>query len=168
MFPAIRPTAPVVAILLLSLSSPALPAQDLPPFSVEVERALQQVAKHSPVVKLLEALKGSGARMFEEQVRINEIPAPPYKERARAEYYLQKMREAGLADAYIDKEGNVVGVRRGSGTGPRLVVSAHLDTVFPEATDVKVKEKAGRFYAPGIYDDALGLTNLLTTLELFT
>jgi acetylornithine deacetylase/succinyl-diaminopimelate desuccinylase-like protein len=45
------------------------------------------------------------------------------------------------------------------------VVSAHLDTVFPEGTDVKVREKDGRFYAPGIYDDALGLANLLTLLE---
>ena len=161
-----RPAASIAAAALSSCLSGGAPcAADLPPVSPEVERAFQQIAAHPPVVKLLEALKVSGVRMFEEQVRLNEIPAPPFKERVRAEYYLGKVREAGLADAYIDKEGNVVGVRRGSGKGPRLVVSAHLDTVFPEGTDVKVREKAGRFYGPGIYDDALGLTNLLTAIE---
>ena len=139
----------------------------LPPVAPDIEQALERVAKHAPVIKALEGIKGSSVRMFEEQVRINEIPAPPFKEQARAEYYLKKVKEAGLADATIDKEGNVVGIRRGSGggKGPKLVVSAHLDTVFPEGTDVKVREKGGRFYAPGIGDDAAGLATLLTALE---
>jgi tripeptide aminopeptidase len=149
--------------------APALGAAQttLPPVTPDIEQALERVAKHAPVVKALEAIKGSGVRMFEEQVRINEIPAPPFKEQARAEYYLKKVKEAGLADAAIDKEGNVVGIRRGngSGKGPKLVVSAHLDTVFPEGTDVKVREKGGRYYAPGIGDDAAGLATLLTALE---
>ena len=140
----------------------------LPPVTADIEQALARVTKHAPVVKALEGIKGSSVRMFEEQVRINEIPAPPFKEQVRAEYYLKKVKEAGLADAYIDKEGNVIGIRRGSSTagkGPKLVVSAHLDTVFPEGTDVKVREKDGRYYAPGIGDDASGLTTLLTAIE---
>ncbi|HTE15443.1 MAG TPA: M20/M25/M40 family metallo-hydrolase [Burkholderiales bacterium] len=138
---------------------------NLPPVAPDIEQAMGRIAKHAPVVKALDAIKGSGVRMFEEQVRINEIPAPPFKEEARAKYYLSKLKEAGLADAYIDKEGNVIGLRRGGGKGPKLVVSAHLDTVFPEGTDVKVREKGGRYYAPGIGDDAAGLATLLTTLE---
>src|SRR5205085_3662968 len=59
----------------------------------------------------------------------------------------------------------VIALRRGSSRGPRVVVSAHLDTVFPEGTDVKVREKGGRFYAPGIGDDDSGLANLLTMVE---
>lgn len=139
--------------------------QNLPPVADEVSQTFERLAKESAVGSSLEALKAGSMRMFEEQIRINEIPAPPFKEQVRAEYYLKKMREAGIADAAIDKEGNVVGIRRGGGKGPRLVVSAHLDTVFPEGTDVKVKEKNGRFYAPGIYDDALGLANLLAVIE---
>ena len=73
--------------------------------------------------------------------------------------------QAGLTDAAIDTEGNVIGVRRGNGKGPKLVVAAHLDTVFPEGTDVKVREKGGRYYGPGIGDDAAGLATLLTALE---
>ncbi len=138
----------------------------LSPVAPEIELALERIAKHPPLVKAIEAIKGSGVRMFDEQVRINEIPAPPFKEQARAEYYLKKVKEAGHADAYIDKEGNVVAVRRGSGNkGPKLVVSAHLDTVFPEGTDVKVREKGVRYYAPGIGDDAAGLATLLQTME---
>jgi acetylornithine deacetylase/succinyl-diaminopimelate desuccinylase-like protein len=138
------------------------------PFRRRPERALSLVAKHPPVVKALAGIRADSVRMFEEQVRINEIPAPPFKEQVRAEYYLKKLREAGLKDARIDTEGNVIGVYRGNGRGPRLVVSAHLDTVFPEGTDVKVREKGGRYYAPGIADDASGLATLLTMAEHLT
>ncbi len=155
----------LLTAVMLATTSAAVAQTELPPIPPAIEESYAKLAAHSEVAAALAALKGAGARMFEEQVRINEIPAPPFKEQLRAEYYLKKMRETGLPGAYIDKEGNVIGVRAGTGKGPRLVVSAHLDTVFPEGTDVKVREKDGRYYAPGIYDDALGLTNLLTVLE---
>jgi tripeptide aminopeptidase len=142
--------------------------QKWPPISGAAGTSLATVAKHAPVAKALDGIKGDSARMLEEQVRLNEIPAPPFKEATRAQYYLKKLREAGLSDVRIDNEGNVIGVRRGSGRGPRLVISAHLDTVFPEGTDVKVREKGGRYYAPGIGDDAAGLTSLLTMAEHLT
>jgi tripeptide aminopeptidase len=59
----------------------------------------------------------------------------------------------------------VIAVRKGSGSGPVLVVSAHLDTVFPEGTDVKVKIKGNRYEAPGIYDDGRGLASLLSVMR---
>jgi len=138
---------------------------DLPPIPPAVDEAYARITAHGDINAAMATMRDSGVRMFEEQIRINEIPAPPFKEQVRAEYYLKRMRELGLPKAYIDKEGNVIGIRAGSGGGPKLVVSAHLDTVFPEGTDVKVREKDGRYYAPGIGDDALGLTNLLTMLE---
>jgi tripeptide aminopeptidase len=147
------------------LTLPAHAQEKWPPVSAPAEQALERIAKHPLVAKALEGIRGDSARMFEEQVRINEIPAPPFKERTRAEYYLKKMQAAGLRDAYMDREGNVIGIRRGAGAGPRLVISAHLDTVFPEGTDVKVREKGGRFYGPGIADDAAGLASLLTMVE---
>ncbi len=158
--------AVVVATLLVAACAAPQPASEgLPPISAQVETAFASIQKDARVAKALEWAKQNDARMFEEQKRINEVPAPPFKEAARAAYYLKKVQEAGLRDAYIDKEGNVIGVRRGSGKGPKLVVSAHLDTVFAEGTDVKVREKEGRFYAPGIGDDALGLATLLTMIE---
>lgn len=149
----------------LLLPSLVIAQQSVPPVPPAVTRTLEAIAGNGAVSGVLEAIKGDSKRMFDEQVRINEIPAPPFKEQKRAEYYLGRLKEAGLRDAYIDREGNVIAVRRGRGGGPKLVVSAHLDTVFPEGTDVKVREKGGRFYAPGIYDDALGLTTLVTVIE---
>jgi acetylornithine deacetylase/succinyl-diaminopimelate desuccinylase-like protein len=76
------------------------------------------------------------------------------------------MQELGFKDASIDSEGNVIALRKGSGSGrPKLVVSAHLDTVFPEGTDVAVKEKDGVILAPGIGDDSRGLAALLSLIK---
>ena len=85
------------------------------------------------------------------------IPAPPFKEQKRAEYYRARLQALGLQDVRMDSEGNAIGVRRGTGNGPKLIVSAHLDTVFPEGTDGTIKEKDGRLYAPGISDATRGL-----------
>lgn len=155
---------PLLAAALFAATSVAAQS-NLPPIPPAVDEAYSKITAHGDVSAAMTTIREASVRMFEEQVRINEIPAPPFKEQQRAEYYLKRMRELGLPKAYIDKEGNVIGIRAGSGNGPKLVVSAHLDTVFPEGTDVKVREKDGRYYAPGIGDDALGLTNLLTMLE---
>jgi len=114
----------------------------------------------------LESIKADDAATFAEQKRITEIAAPPYKEKVRAEYYLKRMQELGFKDASIDAEGNVIALRRGTGGGrPKLAIAAHLDTVFPEGTDVTVKEKDGVVTGPGIGDDARGLVALLSIIK---
>jgi tripeptide aminopeptidase len=133
--------------------------------AVAVDTAYQAVLASAPVAKALSDIKADDARTLEEQKRITEIPAPPFKESVRAEYYLKRFKELGLADASIDGEGNVIGMRKGTAPGPKLVVSAHLDTVFPEGTDVGVKEKDGMLLAPGIGDDSRGLAALLAVLK---
>ena len=72
---------------------------------------------------------------------LTEIPAPPFKEEAAARAYLETLKAHGLSDVEMDQEGNVMGVRKGCGGAPMLAVLAHLDTVFPEGTDVKVKRE---------------------------
>jgi tripeptide aminopeptidase len=131
-----------------------------------VEAAYQAILTNPKVIKTLEDIKADDGAAFAEQKRITEIPAPPYKEKLRAEYYLKRFQELGFKDAAIDSEGNVTGLRKGSGGGrPKLVVSAHLDTVFPEGTDVTVKEKDGVTLAPGIGDDSRGLAALLSLIK---
>jgi len=131
-----------------------------------VEAAFQAILTSPKVIKTLEDIKADDATAFAEQKRITEIPAPPYKEKVRAEYYLKRFQELGFKDAAIDSEGNVIGLRKGSGGGrPKLVVSAHLDTVFPEGTDVSVNEKDGVILAPGIGDDSRGLAALLSLIK---
>jgi tripeptide aminopeptidase len=93
----------------------------------------------------------------EEQIRICEIPAPPFGEHERAEYLRHRFLESGLTDAKIDEEGNCIALRKGQATSPLLVVSAHLDTVFPAGTDTSVRREGNKLLAPGISDDGCGL-----------
>jgi tripeptide aminopeptidase len=155
----------VAGLLLVSgLSASQVHAQT-PPAGPAVEAAYVAILGNPKVIKTLEDIKADDDRALAEQKRITEIPAPPYKESVRAAYYLKRFQELGFKDASIDAEGNVIGLRKGSGGGPKLVVSAHLDTVFPEGTDVAVKEKDGVILAPGIGDDSRGLAALLSLIQ---
>ena len=139
-------------------------AQSTTPASA-VETAYQAILANPQVIKALADIKADDARTLQEQKRITEIPAPPFKEKARADYYLKRFQDLGIEGASIDAEGNVIGLRKGSAGKPKLVISAHLDTVFPEGTDTTVKDKDGVIHAPGIGDDARGLAALLSVLQ---
>lgn len=110
----------------------------------------------------LEFLKTNEPETIEEQIRTCEIPAPPFKEQARAEYYKKRFAEIGLKNVRIDREGNAIGERPGKDPSKTLVVAAHLDTVFPEGTDVKVKRNGNTLIGPGIGDDCRGLAVMLS------
>ena len=132
------------ASLLLMAAPLAKPAfAQTPAAGPAVDAAFQAIFADPKVIKTLDDIKADDARTFAEQKRITEIPSPPYKEKVKAEYYLKRFVELGFKDATIDSEGNVIGLRKGSGGGrPKLVVSAHLDTVFAEGTDVTVTDRA--------------------------
>ena len=95
-----------------------------------------------------------------EQIRICEIPAPPFTEKERAKYLERRFIELGLSDVQIDQEGNCLGLRKGFHDSPLVVISAHLDTVFPEGTNVVVSRAGRKLLAPGIADDSCGLSAL--------
>jgi acetylornithine deacetylase/succinyl-diaminopimelate desuccinylase-like protein len=101
----------------------------------------------------------------DEQIAICSIPAPPFGEAERAAYLCEKFRRHGLSDARLDSEGNCVALRRGRSLQPLLVVSAHLDTVFPSGTDFTVRQEQSRLLAPGIADDGCGLAALVALLR---
>lgn len=98
-------------------------------------------------------------------ITLTEIPAPPFKEAERATAFRAMFEAHGLKDVEIDPEGNVLGLRKGTKAGPVLVVSAHLDTVFPEGTNVKVRREGTKLYAPGVADDSRGLAVLLAWIR---
>jgi acetylornithine deacetylase/succinyl-diaminopimelate desuccinylase-like protein len=93
-------------------------------------------------------------------VRLTEIPAPPFQEAPRAAAVKDLLAEAGLS-VQIDRAGNVVGELRGVNEKEMVVLAAHLDTVFPPGTDVKVRRNGDRMDAPGISDNGTGLAALL-------
>lgn len=102
------------------------------------------------------------ARIVDDCIMLTEIPAPPFKEEVRARAYEKMFKDVGLTDVKIDQEGNVLGVRRGiKSDGKFVVVSAHLDTVFPEDTDLKVRREGTRLFAPGVGDDTMSLSVIL-------
>jgi tripeptide aminopeptidase len=120
-------------------------------------RLLQDAAIESAV----DGLRASEPQTIEDQIRLCEVEAPPFKETKRAQLYAQMFKDAGLTNVRIDKEGNVLGEKRGSKPRPHLVFSAHLDTVFPEGTSVTVKREGAILRGPGIGDDCRGLAVVL-------
>jgi acetylornithine deacetylase/succinyl-diaminopimelate desuccinylase-like protein len=102
-----------------------------------------------------------GGELDAELVRICEIPAPPFKEEARARDVARRFEEIGLARVQSDEVGNVIAERPGLSSKPSVIVSAHLDTVFPEGTDVRVRREGTRFHAPGISDNTCGIVSLI-------
>ncbi|MDI3381854.1 M20/M25/M40 family metallo-hydrolase [Xenophilus aerolatus] len=169
-----RPLFPTLALAVAVLGTGAVQAQTFSavaptPAQVRpaVDQAYTQLLSASQVQQLLEAVKADHERSIDDLRMLTEIEAPPFKEHKRAEAFLARMKALGLADAKIDAEGNVVGLRKGTGNGPKLLVSAHLDTVFPAGTDVKVKDLGnGKLAAPGISDDTRGLAVLLSWLKV--
>ena len=158
----------IAALVLILCSGKAMTQQhqSLVPIDESIRQAFQLITDDERVQLALQQIEAREPEAIQEQIRLTEIPAPPFMEARRAAYYLERMREIGLSDASIDAEGNVTGLRKGTGNGPTLLIAAHLDTVFPEAVDTTVELRDGRFYAPGIGDDARGLTALLSVIEV--
>ncbi|MEA4920532.1 MAG: M20/M25/M40 family metallo-hydrolase [Clostridiaceae bacterium] len=100
-----------------------------------------------------------------EQIELTLIEAPTFQEEQRSQVFKAKFEELGLEDVHIDRGGNVVGVRKGSGSGPRVLVEGHLDTVFPFGSVKKVEERDGFLHAPGIGDDTRALAMILSVIR---
>ncbi len=123
---------------------------------------VKSILSSPQVRRAFDYIKASEPESINEQIRTCEIPAPTLKEQRRAEYYKGRFTELGLKNVRIDGAGNVIGERPGAGGGPVLVLAAHLDTVFPEGTDVSVKREGNILKGPGIGDDCRGLTVILS------
>jgi acetylornithine deacetylase/succinyl-diaminopimelate desuccinylase-like protein len=126
---------------------------------------LNSLLRDERVKRAFDFIDFSDARFTAELIRICEIPAPPFKEQERGRYFAARFIELGLSDVHTDSEGNVIGFYRGQREEPLLVLSAHLDTVFPEGTDVRVRRTGSRLLAPGIADDAAGLAALVGLIQ---
>lgn len=113
------------------------------------------------VMAALASIKADNAWTLDQQESICEIPAPPFKEATRAAEYRRRFETLGYRNVRIDTEGNVIAARPGVGKGPTVMIMGHLDTVFPEGTDVTVTRTGSMMRGPGIGDDCRGLAVLL-------
>src|SRR5215467_11053995 len=121
--------------------------------------------KDPSVRAALDAARRNEPATLDLQARICEIPAPPFHEDQRGLELKRLFEELHLKNVRIDKAGNVIGVRPGKSAHPNLVFSAHLDTVFPEGTDVRVTRNGDVMKGPGIGDDCRGLALMLAVIR---
>ena len=152
-----RVTAAAGTVLIFAWTSVAR-AQDGPGSAAELLR-------NAAVKGALAAVKTNEPQTIEDQIRFCEIPAPPFKEAARGEALKRTFQELGLQNVRVDKAGNVLGYRPGLAPRPHLVLAAHLDTVFPEGTDVRVRRAGAVLRGPGIGDDCRGLAVLVAIVR---
>lgn len=105
-------------------------------------------------------------RQVAEWIRITEIPALSGQEAERAAYVAGELRKLGLTSE-VDGIGNLIARRAGTGGGPTVVLTAHLDTVFPAGTDIKVRKSSDgtTLYAPGVFDNSASVANVLQALR---
>jgi acetylornithine deacetylase/succinyl-diaminopimelate desuccinylase-like protein len=139
----------------------ALAALSFAPVVLPAQQAAR-LAERPDVRALLDSIKAGNDWTLQQQVALCEIPAPPFKEQARGAAYKAAFEKLGLSNVRIDSVGNVIGERRGSANGPVVVIAGHLDTVFPEGTDVTVKREGDRYVGRGIGDDCRGLAVVLS------
>lgn len=133
------------------------------PAPLDADKAVAAVRAGAGFKGAMAALEKDQDRITAETIELTEIPAPPFKEKARGDAILAKFKALGLQDVEMDPEGNVMGLRRGTGPAgaPLVVLAAHQDTVFPEGTNVKVRREGTRLYAPGVGDDTRSLAVVL-------
>ena len=145
---------------LIGLSS-FLPAQESP------DARAKRVLNDPRVATAMATIDRDHERLVAEIIQLTQIPAPPFKEDKRGAAYLEMLRNSGLTSVERDEIGNVMGIRRGTAPegGPVLAVVAHMDTVFPEGTDVTVKRQGTRLLAPGVGDNTRSLAVLLATIR---
>ena len=157
-----------LGLLLATMSLTALAVEGdpnspglLPKYENEIE-SIKQNAKVQAAFAHVEAIEPD---TIADMIELTEIPAPPFGEETRSAHYAEMLRAHGLTDVWLDEVGNAIGRLPGTKGDRVIAFNAHIDTVFPIETDVKVRYRDGRYYAPGIGDNSRGLAAILAVLK---
>ena len=148
-------------VFALSLLS-ALP---LEAHSQQLDREVARLGENPAVAEAFRVIEALEPTTQADLIFLTEIPAPPFMEDIRGKAYAELLREAGADSVLIDEVGNVLAFRGGTRGGRNVVLWGHMDTVFPEGTDVSVKIRGDTLFAPGVGDDTRGLVVVLTVLR---
>ena len=143
-------------------STPQVVAADsYPPVQEEVAR----LAGSSQVRAAFDQFRSQESQFALWQMEATKVAAPPFGEAARGAWLADRFRELGLTDVQVDEVGNVFGVRPGGGN--RFVaLSAHIDTVFPAATPLNIRQQGSRLYGPGVSDNGAGIAAMLAVASV--
>ncbi|WP_210489630.1 M20/M25/M40 family metallo-hydrolase [Rufibacter aurantiacus] len=135
------------------------------PVDKRYENEIKALAKNAAVKNAFKVIMDLEPQTHQDLITLTEIPAPPFKEEARGRKFAEMLRAAGADSVWTDEVGNVLSLRKGKNRQKTVVMEAHLDTVFPEGTDVKVRQNGDTLRAPGIADDTRGLAMVLQVLR---
>lgn len=146
-----------VSCILLTMATLSTRATDL---------SIARLAQDPACARGLAWIESSQAWVSDQHVRLTEVPAPEFGEKRRAELLQNILNGVGLT-ARIDETGNVIAERVGLQTDRVILLAAHLDTVFPAETNVRVRRDGKRLIAPGISDNGSGLAALVAVARAF-
>lgn len=128
-------------------------------------KQIKNLLKNKKVKSAFKYIEDQDDETIKDMVALTEILAPPFKESTRAQYFKQLLEKAGADKIWIDKEGNVLALRKGTQGDKLFGFDAHLDVVFPPGTNVKVRNVNDTLKAPGIGDDTRGLSMIISVLK---
>jgi acetylornithine deacetylase/succinyl-diaminopimelate desuccinylase-like protein len=132
-----------------------------PPVQSEVAR----LAGSPEIRAAFERFRSQESQFALWQMEATRVAAPPFGESARGLWLAERFRELGLKDVETDEVGNVFGIRPGYGSR-YVALSAHIDTVFPAATPLSIRQQGSRLYGPGVSDNGAGIAAMLAVISV--
>ena len=149
----------------VAIAGQAQKQKDKVDFKTDYEKEVKKLAESKPIQEAFKAIDELEPQTQQDLILLTEIPAPPFMEEERGRQFKKMLEEAGADKVWVDEVGNVIALRKGKTGGKVVALDAHLDTVFPEGTDVKVKVSGDTLKAPGIGDDTRGLAVVIAVLR---
>ena len=127
----------------------------------KLKSIIDQLKADVKIEKAMQILEETHEAIVDLQMQLCAIRSPSNMEENRAKHFYELMSQIGLDHVYMDEVNNVIGLWKGTGDGPTLVVAAHMDTVFgPEIDCTPVKKEDGFIWGPGICDDTRGMVEV--------
>lgn len=155
----------VMVLVFIFSTTNNLSGQDALKTDKKIDKELTKLLKDKSIKSAFEYIDSIEEETNKNLIKLTEIGAPPFLEEKRAKALEKMFVDAGIDNVSIDEVGNVVALKKGTQGGKIIAIDAHLDTVFPEGTNVSVQQKGDTLFAPGIGDDTRGLAMLLTIFK---
>ncbi|MEH6512991.1 M20/M25/M40 family metallo-hydrolase [Maribacter arcticus] len=155
----------VMVLVFIFSTTNNLSGQDALKTDKKIDKELTKLLKDKSIKSAFEYIDSIEEETNKNLIKLTEIAAPPFLEEKRAKALEKMFVDAGIDNVSIDEVGNVVALKKGTQGGKIIAIDAHLDTVFPEGTNVSVQQKGDTLFAPGIGDDTRGLAMLLTIFK---
>jgi tripeptide aminopeptidase len=155
----------VMVLVFIFSTTNNLSGQDALKIDKKIDKELTKLLKDKSIKSAFDYIDSIEEETNKNLIKLTEIAAPPFLEEERAKALEKMFVDAGIDNVSIDEVGNVVALKKGTQGGKIIAIDAHLDTVFPEGTNVSVQQKGDTLFAPGIGDDTRGLAMLLTIFK---